>query len=72
MPYNDNDPRNSPPCPQCAKGIGAARRLVAEPGRMTVSFQCHACSHEWTDRRADAPLSALALPLRSRLPPLWK
>jgi len=44
-------------CPECAVGIGIARRALIVPGRKgyVVTLACQSCGHEWEVEAESTP-----------------
>jgi hypothetical protein len=55
MPFQP-DPRDTPLCPQCAKGRGRPVAVEAHDKKTKVTFQCDACQKTWTDERRSGDL----------------
>jgi len=47
-------PQDTPPCPSCLTGVGAAVGVMAARNATTVIFRCCFCQHEWTDRHLES------------------
>jgi tRNA(Ile2) C34 agmatinyltransferase TiaS len=62
MPFGPNDPRNTPPCPQCLTAIGVPFSITHAPGRTIVDFRCPTCRNEWRDQRVSENITRTEQP----------